>query len=134
MRPIAARSVPPTDKLLRDVKPKTPKSYYGASVDAHIEKSTSKTNPTMATSPPEATAESTGDLHSALMEVGNRLARYENHPADWGTVGHALKSVAAAIKSPTIPGTGSVEPKGAPKIGEDRSGLFGTPSPDKEAV
>jgi hypothetical protein len=68
-------------------------------------------------------------------------------PATWGVISGAFKEVAAAIKpsppdigksvapkrvsSPTIPGTGSVEPKGAP--GENRSGLFGT-SPDKEAI
>jgi hypothetical protein len=129
MKAIRAQAVPSTDKVLRV---KTPKSYYGASVDDHIAKAAAAG---AGAATPETNA--TGDLHKALMSVGDQMLQYHDKPASLATVGHALKQVALKI-APSAPDIGrsqAPEPVTKPEIGErDTSRLFGTPSPDREAV
>jgi hypothetical protein len=116
MKSIRAMPTPPEDKILATVK-------APAATD-RAKGFRPKPNNSMATSPPAVDA--TGELHSALTSVGDQLMRYHDKPASLATVGHALKQVALKI-APSAPDIGpSPEPQGAPEIGKDTSGLFGT--------
>jgi hypothetical protein len=133
VKPIRGEPTPSEDKILASVK---------AAKQSDVAKGTGPRvtrkpyNDEMATSPATPETNATGDLHKALMSVGDQMP-YHDKPASLATVGHALKQVALKI-APSAPDIGrsqAPEPVTKPEIGErDTSGLFGTPSPDREAV
>jgi hypothetical protein len=71
----------------------------------------------------------TPDLHSALHAVGSELLKAGHEPASMASIGFAFRDIASRIAPKVSPKSPS-----APEIGQDRSGLFGSPSPDKEAM
>jgi hypothetical protein len=138
---IRARPTPPEDRVLRDLerdderrllrdvraakasdmakgtgpRRNSPKSYHevpGPDLAPDV------------TPTPKPDVETKPDLHSALTDVANKLLEDEpGRPATLGNLGWALHSVARQI---------APKPVTAPEIGErDTSGLFGTPSPER---
>jgi hypothetical protein len=125
MKPIRATPTPPTDKIIADVK---------AAKASDLAKGTGPKVPYK--SPASTATPVMPDLHSALHAVGSELLAAGHEPASMASIGFAFRDVASRMK-PQAPDIGTgVEPKPvrAPEIGEDKSGLFGTPSPEKEAT